>query len=58
MQTFYIILNLALGTEGTQFTTNHNNGVPVTEDQLRLALQAAAGQASQMQVDWVRVYGQ
>lgn len=57
-QKFYIILNLALGTEGTQFTTNHNNGVPVTEDQLRLALQAAAGQASQMQVDWVRVYGQ
>lgn len=57
-QSFYLILNLALGTEGTQFTTNHNGGVPVTEEQLRLALQSAAGQAAHMEVDWVRVFGQ
>lgn len=57
-QSFYLILNLALGTEGTQFTTNHNGGVPVTEEQLRLALQSAAGQAARMEVDWVRVFGQ
>lgn len=57
-QRFYLILNLALGSEGTAFTTAHNGGVSVPEEQLKLALDAAAGEAARMEVDWVRVYGQ
>lgn len=57
-QRFYLILNLALGSEGTAFTTAHNGNAPVTEEQLKLALDAAAGEAARMEVDWVRVYGQ
>jgi hypothetical protein len=52
-QKFHILLNLAMGTEGTAFTTYMNDGVPVTAGQLNASL--AAPQA--MLVDWVRVWG-
>jgi hypothetical protein len=52
-QKFHMLLNLAMGTEGTSFTTYMNDGVPVTAGQLNTTL--VAPQA--MLVDWVRVWG-
>lgn len=58
-QEFYLLLNLALGSEGTEFTTKLNGGVPIAEERLIGTFQqaAAAGQGVQMEVDSVRVYG-
>jgi hypothetical protein len=53
-QQFYVILNLALGSEGTPFTTKMNNGAPVMPEQLIGTM--AAGPKT-MLVDWVRVWG-
>jgi hypothetical protein len=52
-QRFYIILNLALGGEGTEFTRTLNSGVPVLADQLNATLASPKA----MLVDWVRVWG-
>lgn len=58
-QEFYLLLNLALGSEATPFTTNLNGGVPIAEERLIGTFQqaAAAGQDVRMEVDSVRVYG-
>lgn len=52
-QKFHLLLNLAMGTENTAFTTYMNNGVPVTIG----ALNASLATPQAMLVDWVRVWG-
>ncbi|KAL4451215.1 hypothetical protein ABPG77_009287 [Micractinium sp. CCAP 211/92] len=51
---FHLLLNLALGSEASEFTTEH--GVGVTEAQLQERLSDPAGNPAQLVVDWVRVY--
>lgn len=51
---FHLLLNLALGSEGTPFTTH--DGVGVSEAQLRQRLADPAGNPAQLLVDCVRVF--
>ncbi|KAL4422942.1 hypothetical protein ABPG75_009139 [Micractinium tetrahymenae] len=53
---FHLLLNLALGSEASEFTTEGGVGITEAQLQVRERLADPAGNPAQLVVDWVRVY--
>ena len=54
---FHLLLNVAIGSEGTAFTAKMNGGKGVSEAETVAAFTAAGDAGLRMEVDWVRVSG-